>query len=71
MMHKKLLVCVAVSLILGSCANPEFWKVVEEQRAQGYKWKEIPCRPPLNYPNMPLETPTGKKLICNVLVPPA
>ena len=57
-----------VTLILTGCANAEFWRVVEEQRAAGYVWKEIECREPINSPNLPLETPNGN-LVCNVLAP--
>ena len=67
MMQRKLLACAAVSLLLSAC-DKTFWDTVEEQKAQGYKWKEIPCRQVENYPAITIDTPTGKKLVCNVLV---
>ena len=66
-MHMKLLVCVGVSLILSGC-NKTFWDTVERQRAEGYVWKEIPCREVNPHvPAITIDPPTGKKLVCNVL----
>lgn len=66
-MQKKLLVCVGVSLLLSAC-DKTFWDTVEEQRAQGYKWTEIPCRQVTpGVPAITIDTPTNKKLVCNVL----
>lgn len=66
MMQKKLLVCVGVSLFLSGC-DKAFWDTVEKQRAEGFVWKEIPCREVENYPALTIDTPTGKKLVCNIL----
>lgn len=66
-MQKKLLVCVGVSLLLAAC-DKVFWDTVEQQRAQGYKWKEINCRQVTpGVPAITIDTPTNKKLVCNVL----
>ena len=57
-------------LALGACnaQTMEFWRTVEKQRAEGYKWKEIPCRQVTpGVPAITIDTPTGKKLVCNKL----
>jgi len=66
-MKKILLVAV---LALGACnaETREFWRVVEQQRAQGYVWKEIPCRPVQNRPAITMKTEGRPEIVCNVLV---
>jgi len=57
-------------LALGACnaQTMEFVRTVEKQRAEGYKWKEIPCRQVTpGVPAITIDPPTGKKLVCNVL----
>tara|TARA_A100001015_G_C14700805_1_gene598196 strand:+ start:28 stop:228 length:201 start_codon:yes stop_codon:yes gene_type:complete len=54
-------------LLLGGC-NAAYYKAVKEQLAEGYRWVEIPCRPPNpDVPSITMDTPDGKKLVCNVL----
>jgi hypothetical protein len=58
-------------LALGACNAQfmEFQRTVEKQRAEGYKWEQIPCRQViLDVPAITIDTPTGKKLVCNKLV---
>ena len=58
-------------LALGACNAQfmEFQRTVEKQRAEGYKWKEIPCRQVTpGVPAITIDPPTGKKLVCNKLV---
>ena len=60
-------------LLLGACnaQTMEFWRTVEKQRAEGYKWKEIPCRQVTpGVPAITVDTPVGNKLVCNKLVKP-
>lgn len=57
------------ALTLGACNAEllEFTRTVDEQRAAGYKWKQIPCRQVTpNVPALTLDTP-GRKAVCNVL----
>ena len=57
-------------LALGACnaQTMEFVRTVEKQRAEGYKWKEIPCRQVTpGVPAITMDTPIGNKLVCNVL----
>jgi hypothetical protein len=57
-------------LLLGACNTQtmEFWRTVEKQRAEGYVWKEIPCRQVTpDVPAITMDTPIGNKLVCNVL----
>jgi hypothetical protein len=66
----KYLILVSL-LLLGACNSQtmEYFRTVEQQRAEGYKWKQIPCRqltPGL--PAITIDPPTGKKLVCNKLV---
>lgn len=59
-----------ISLTLGACSSQqaEFWRTVEKQRAEGYTWKQIPCRQVTpDVPAITIDPPTGKKLVCNVL----
>jgi hypothetical protein len=68
----KYLILVSL-LLLGACnaQTMEFWRTVEKQRAEGYKWKEIPCRQVTsNVPAITIDTPAGNKLVCNKLVKP-
>jgi len=58
------------ALVLGACNAQfmEFQRTVEKQRAEGYKWKEIPCRQVTpDVPAITMDTPIGNKLVCNVL----
>ena len=58
-------------LALGACNAQfmEFQRTVEKQRAEGYKWEQIPCRQViLDVSAITIDTPTGKKLVCNKLV---
>jgi hypothetical protein len=49
----------------------EFQRTVEKQRAEGYKWEQIPCRQVTpNLPAITIDTPIGNKLVCNKLVKP-
>jgi len=57
-------------LLLGACNTQtmEFWRTVEKQRAEGYVWKEIPCRQVTpGVPAITIDTPIGNKLVCNKL----
>jgi len=61
------------ALVLGACnaQTAEFWRTVEQQRAEGYVWKEIPCRQVTpGVPAITIDTPIGNKLVCNKLVKP-
>ena len=58
-------------LALGACNTQfmEFQRTVEKQRSEGYEWKEILCRQATpGVPAITIDTPTGKKLVCNKLV---
>ena len=58
-------------LALGACSSQqaEFFRTVEKQRAEGYKWEQIPCRQVTpGVPAITIDPPTGKKLVCNKLV---
>ncbi len=58
-------------LALGACNAQfmEFQRTVEKQRAEGYKWKQIPCRQVTpGLPAITIDPPTGKKLVCNKLI---
>jgi hypothetical protein len=60
------------ALVLGACnaQTMEFWRTVEKQRAEGYKWKEIPCRQVTpGVPAITMDMP-GSKVVCNKLVKP-
>ncbi len=57
--------------VLGACSSQqaEFFRTVEKQRAEGYKWEQIPCRQVTpGVPAITIDPPTGKKLVCNKLV---
>ena len=57
-------------LALGACnaQTMEYFRTVEKQRAEGYKWEQIPCRQVTpGVPAITIDPPTGKKLVCNVL----
>jgi hypothetical protein len=69
-MKMKYLILLSL-LALGACNTQtmEFFRTVEKQRAEGYKWKQIPCRQVTpNVPAITIDPPTGKKLVCNRLV---
>ena len=56
-------------LALGACnaQTSEFLRTVEKQRAEGYKWKQIPCRQATpGVPSLTLDMP-GSKVVCNLL----
>ena len=58
-------------LALGACnaQTMEYFHTVEKQRAEGYKWEQIPCRQVTpGVPAITIDPPTGKKLVCNKLV---
>jgi|TARA_B100001057_G_C22806080_1_gene933489 hypothetical protein len=58
------------AIFLGACNTQymEFQRTVEAQLALGYKWKEIHCRQVTeDLPAITIDTPTGKKLVCNKL----
>jgi hypothetical protein len=58
-------------LALGACnaQTMEYFRTVEQQRAEGYKWEQIPCRQVTpGVPAITIDPPTGKKLVCNKLV---
>ena len=60
-------------LALGACnaQTAEFWRTVEQQRAEGYVWQQIKCRQVNSeLPAITLDTPIGNKLVCNKLVKP-
>jgi len=45
--------------------NKEFLDTVDEQRAKGYSWHEIDCRPVNSeLPALTIDTHTGKSLVC-------
>lgn len=55
-------------LTLFAVDNSQFFKTVEEQRKQGYRWEQIECRTPTpGLPALVITTPTDKKLVCNKL----
>jgi hypothetical protein len=58
-----------VAILLSACSkeSAEFWRVVEEQRAQGYRWKEIPCRTVQNRPALPLIVEGRPEKVCHIL----
>ena len=61
------------ALVLGACnaQTMEFVRTVEKQRAEGYKWEQIPCRQVTpGVPAITIDTPIGNKLVCNKLVKP-
>jgi len=64
---------ILVSLLaLGACNTQtmEYFRTVEQQRAEGYKWKQIPCRQVTpGVPALTLDMP-GSKVVCNKLVKP-
>jgi len=48
--------------------NSEFFRTVEQQRAEGYTWSQIDCRQvEQGLPALTIDTPTGKSLVCNKL----
>jgi hypothetical protein len=59
---------LAFATALFAYDNKEFFDTVEVQRAEGFTWQQIECRevnPEL--PAITINTPTGKKLVCNKL----
>ena len=57
----------ATLLFLGGC-NATYNEAVDRQLADGYRWVEIPCRPANpDVPAITIDTPHGRKLVCNVL----
>jgi hypothetical protein len=61
------IILAGMVLSLGGC-NVAYTEAVKEQLAAGYKWVEIPCRPVNpDVPSVTLDTPDGRKLVCNVL----
>jgi len=59
-------VVLLIGALLSACEHREFFDVAKEQMAQGYKWKEIPCRQVTpDIPAITIDTPTNKKLVCN------
>ena len=70
--HMKYVILLSL-LALGACNAQfmEFQRTVEKQRAEGYKWEQIPCRQVTpNLPAITIDTPIGNKLVCNKLVKP-
>jgi len=58
---------VAMFLLLGGC-NAAYYKAVNEQLAEGYRWVDIPCRPANpDVPSITMESHDGQKLVCSVL----
>ena len=58
---------VAMFLLLGGC-NAAYYKAVNEQLADGYRWVDIPCRPANpDVPSITMESHDGQKLVCSVL----
>jgi len=60
-------------LALGACNSQtmEYFRTVEQQRAEGYVWQQIPSRQvTLGLPAITIDPPAGKKLVCNKLVKP-
>lgn len=48
--------------------NNEFFRTVEQQRAEGYTWQSIDCRQVTpDLPALTIDTPTGKQLVCHKL----
>jgi len=57
-----------IFLGLFATQNKEFIDTAVEQSKDGYTWQQIQCRqvnPEL--PAITIDTPTGKKLVCNKL----
>jgi hypothetical protein len=64
-------ILIPLLIVLGACSSQqaEFWRTVEQQRADGYKWEQIPCRQVTpGVQALTLDTPIGNKLVCNKLV---
>jgi hypothetical protein len=64
-------ILISSLIVLGACSSQqtEFFRTVEQQRADGYVWQQIECRevnPEL--PAITIDTPIGNKLVCNKLV---
>lgn len=57
-------------LVLTACnaETMKFVRTMEEQQAQGYKWKQIPCRQVTpGVPAIAMDT-NNRKIVCNLLV---
>jgi len=66
----KYLILLPVLFGLGAC-NAAYIKAVNEQRAAGYVWVQIPCR--VANPDhlaITIDSPNGKSLVCNELRKP-
>ena len=69
----KTIILLITLVALGACnaQTMEYFRTVEKQRAEGYVWKQIPCRQVTsNVPAITIDTPVGNKLVCNKLVNP-
>ena len=52
-------------MALWSIDNKEFLETVDIQRADGFTWQQIDCREvDQTLPAIPIDTPTGKSLVC-------
>ena len=57
-----------VFLAMFAIDNSVFLKTAEEQIKDGYVWKQIECRAPdESLPHIAIESPNGKKFVCNKL----
>ena len=54
---------------LWSCDNADYIATMNKQLAKGYNWQSIDCRAPdESVPYIAIESPNGKKYVCNKLV---
>ena len=67
----KTIILLTALVTLNACAagTKEFFDTVEQQRAEGYDWAKVDCRP-VNpeLPALTMDTPVGKNRICYKLV---
>ena len=60
---------VMTFLALWSWDNADYIATMNKQFEQGYSWTQIDCRAPdESVPHIAIESPNGKKWVCNKLV---
>ena len=60
---------VMTFLALWSWDNADYIATMNKQFEQGYSWTQIDCRAPdENVPYIAIESPNGKKWVCNKLI---
>ena len=60
---------VMTFLALWSWDNADYIATMNKQLAEGYNWTQIDCRAPdESVPHIAIESPNGKKWVCNKLV---